>query len=112
MKTEFCANPDDWDDLAEYIKDTGNVVFPYVLDGGGALILIINREFMKCGLMPFGGSPDGRIYVTVFGRGSDHFESNFADGRIPTDLGTRLGITAIEAVAVAQLFRALNERLA
>ena len=110
METSYVAKPSDWDEIATYFKDEGNIVFPYLIPGNGIFILSLNKHFMKCSRLPYVGDPFGRTFVSVLHRGCDLFSSDFSDGFVAKDLEERLGLSATEALGVAQLFTALNDR--
>jgi hypothetical protein len=66
---------EDAKEIKEAIEAHGTIVIPYSGDGGGAVILLMSTNFRKPygAVMPFGGNPDFRIYVGVYGRGCGHF---------------------------------------
>lgn len=64
--------PEDAEVLAYELKECGTIVFPYSADKVTAFIILISMDFIKYGIMPFGGNPDGRYYVGIYGKGCHH----------------------------------------
>lgn len=50
----------------------GTVVFPLSGDAIGCMIVLVSTDFLKIGIMPYGGNPSGRAYVGVYGHGFNH----------------------------------------
>lgn len=48
------------------------VVFPLGIGEGTCLIIEMSKPTVL-GVMPFGGNPKGRIWVSVYGYGANHF---------------------------------------
>jgi hypothetical protein len=61
------------DQVRNALDEFGSVVFAFSGDQMGSLIILLCRDFEKLGVMPFGGKPDGRIYLGLYGRGCNHF---------------------------------------
>ena len=53
------------------------VVFAWSHNQTDCYIFVIAKNFTKLGTMPFGGNPQGRVYVSLYGRGANHFSMNF-----------------------------------
>lgn len=58
--------------VAHALRESGAVVFAYSYDQVGAMLVCITGHFQKLGVMPFGGNPSGRMWVSVYGRGATH----------------------------------------
>lgn len=104
----FRATKEDWDELAKMFREKENILFPYSADAQSAMIISINREYIKKGTMPFGGNPQGRAWVSVLGRGADHIDiDNEQHGNY---LGEHLGLPDDSATQLAELLNELRKR--
>ncbi len=64
---------DDANTVRAILDEMGAIVFPLSGDSIGCMIILICNSFVKLGVMPFGGKPDERVYVGVYGIGCNHF---------------------------------------
>jgi len=72
----FTTSKDDIAEIKAAFEQHGDIVFPFSGDQIGSMILHISRRFIKLGIMPFGGNPNGRVYLGVYGRGCNHFSQD------------------------------------
>jgi hypothetical protein len=49
------------------------VVFAWSHNGFDCQIFLVAASFKVLGCMPYGGQPNGRVYVAVYGKGCHHF---------------------------------------
>ncbi len=103
----FRNNEKDYDELAHEFKQSGNIVFSYSYDGVGAMVINLNGTFKKLGVMPFGGQPNGRIYVGVYGVGCNHVNWD-SD---PYYIREKLRICLADAEGLSNLFKEMHRRL-
>lgn len=68
-------NESDWKEISNSLKKIGSVVFPYSNGNGCCMIILICDRYEQMGIMPFGGKPDGRLYVGIYGRGCNHLST-------------------------------------
>lgn len=61
-----------WDELAQNLKRSGTIVFPWSHNNFDGYIFFISINYQKLGVMPFGGNPAGRAYVGLWNQGCDH----------------------------------------
>ncbi len=103
----FRATKEDWESLATLYKATRNIVFAYSEDQIGCYVISLNGGFTKFGIMPFGGSPEGRIWVGVFGKGSSHL--GWASHA--SYVGEKLGLARGDAEQITRLLNELGTRV-
>jgi hypothetical protein len=60
-------------EIKAQLRTHETIVISYSGDQVGAMLLLLCDRFTRVGVMPFGGNPDGRIYVGVYGFGCSHF---------------------------------------
>lgn len=104
----FRATKEDWDALADLFKQKENILFPYSADAQSAMIISINREFLREGTMPFGGNPVGRAWISVLGRGADHIDID--NEQHASYLGEHIGLPSDNATHLAELLNELRNR--
>lgn len=68
----FRHTREDAREVARALDERDSVVFCYSHDQMGAMLILLCESFLKLGTMPFGGQPEGRMYVGIFGRGCGH----------------------------------------
>lgn len=104
----YRATNEDWDELARLFGQKENILFPYSADAQSAMIVSINREFLRKGTMPFGGNPAGRAWVSVLGRGADHIDID--NEQYGSYLAEHLGLPSDNAQQLAELLNELRKR--
>lgn len=104
----FRATKEDWDELANFFDEKENILFPYSADARSAIIISINREFLKKGNMPFGGNPTGHAWISILGRGADHIDLD--NEQYASYLEEHLGLPSDNAVQLAELLNELRKR--
>ena len=104
----YRATKEDWDELAKLFSEKENILFPYSADAQSAMIISINREYIKKGTMPFGGNPEGRAWVSILGRGADHIDIDSEQHGIY--LEEHLGLPNDNAKQLADLLNELKKR--
>lgn len=100
------ACPQDIASVRVVLDQAGPVVFPMSDGRGNGMIVLIVPRFVQLGTMPFGGSPNGRLYVALWGKGANHFAPQ------KTEAGyfhEKLGISKSEAEALAHFWGMLWE---
>ncbi len=104
----YRAVKEDWDELASLFSEKENILFPYSADAQSAMIISINREFLKKGTMPFGGNPAGRAWISILGRGADHIDID--SEQHGTYLQEHLSLPSDNAAQLAELLNELRKR--
>ena len=104
----YRAASEDWDELASLFKERENILFPYSADAKSAMIISINRDFVKRGTMPFGGNPAGRAWISILGRGADHVDID--NEQHASYLEEHLGLPSDNAAQLAELLNELRKR--
>lgn len=104
----YRATSSDWDELADLFKEKENILFPYSADAQSAMIISINRDFARKGIMPFGGNPAGHAWISVLGRGADHIDID--NEQYASYLGEHLGLPSDNAAQMAELLNELRKR--
>ena len=102
----FRPTPEDFAEIKRSLKSFGTLVFPYSGDEIGCVILLISTNFTPIGIMPFGGNPNGSVYIGVYGRGLNHLPIK---GLHPNYIKEKLGVTGDEAEWISQLWNYLWE---
>lgn len=109
----FRNTGEDFDSLAKLLKDSLGVpvLFPYSYsyDEQTCLIILIVPTFIRAGTFPFGGNPNGRVYVGVYGRGCTHL--GWEHEMHPSYAEEKLDLGHEDARGFAELWNALRERL-
>lgn len=88
--------------VRQALEQNGAVVFPLTSDHVGCMIITLTAGFAKIGIMPFGGRPDGRIYVGVYGRGCNHFSAKPTE---PGYFGEKLNIQGQDAKTLSDFWK-------
>lgn len=103
----YSNNPTDFDEIAAKLRQHGTIVFPYSDDRIGCMILLISGNFEKLGVMPFGGNPNGRYYVGIYGKGCNHisFDSQ------ASYLREKFNLSTYDSETLYELFTELNKRM-
>jgi hypothetical protein len=95
----LCA--EDGNAVRSQLDEHGSVVFPLTGDRIGCLIVLICKDFMKLGVMPFGGNPFNRIYVGIYGKGCNHFEPKRTE---PGYFAEKLRLSEVESQILADFW--------
>lgn len=104
----FRNTPEDLQELADhFVRQNRNIVFQFSGDQFGALIINLNGSFSKHGIMSYGGNPYGRIWVSIYMRGANHF----AWGTEKNYIEEKLGVRGEEAQWVADLLNGIGQRI-
>lgn len=82
------------------------VLFAWSPNKVDAFIILIAAQFIKVGIMPFGGKPDGRAYVALYGIGAGHFDLKTTH---PTYFEEKLSIDPENAKQFSQLWTWISE---
>jgi len=98
-----CFSDKDLSEIANLYNETKNILISYSEDQIGAIIVNINGAFQKHGIMPFGGNPSGRIIISVYGRGMNHFGLNSDHNYI----SEKLSIGADEAKWIENILKSI-----
>jgi hypothetical protein len=69
----FRNTDEDVQELRESLQDNDNICFAWSHNQVDGFIVLITKDFKKLGTMPFGGNPDERVFVSLYGRGCNHF---------------------------------------
>lgn len=69
----FRNTAEDISEIRSELDKNGTIVFPFSGDQIGCIILVISKSFHSLAVMPFGGNPKGRVYLSAYGRGASHF---------------------------------------
>jgi hypothetical protein len=108
----FTASREDMDELAQGLRDQGNILFAYSPNQIDCYIISINQEFKVLGEMPFGGNPRGKALISILGRGFFHFDLGSQNFHIqPEYVSEKLGLASQDATYITELLLALNCRL-
>lgn len=99
------ATQRDYADLAEQLTDNGSIVFSYSPDRITAYVIILTYKFKKLGILPFGGNPNNCVLVSVLKHGTFWF-SPF-QGKEPSYVGEKLGLTGFDAQAITDLLNGI-----
>jgi hypothetical protein len=83
------------------LVNSGSIVFTLSSDGVGATIVLMCGRFEKIGIMPFGGNPEGRCYVGVYGRGCNHLGTHPIH---PAYIEEKLGVQGEDAEALSKFW--------
>ena len=102
----FRNSKEDFDELAKFFSLSKNIVFAYSEDQIGCIIVSLNANFTKLGVMPFGGNPTGRIWVSVYGRGCNHLSYN-SDAKYVAE---KLNIRGEESEWIARILNEIASR--
>jgi hypothetical protein len=90
-------------EVAKQLNANGTVVFPYSYDQVGCMLVLISNNFAKLGVMPFGGNPDGRNYVGIFGRGCGHLSAE--NGPVESYVEEKLNLQGEDAKNFAEFYQ-------
>lgn len=63
---------EDAESVLRVLITNGSCVFPFSGNKQDAMIVCATLNFGALGVMPFGGSPRGRVYVGIYGIGCNH----------------------------------------
>lgn len=66
----------DAQDLRYALGEGKPIVFTWSHNKVDAYIFLVDPVFLKLGTMAFGGNPDGRVYVGLYGKGCNHFSKD------------------------------------
>lgn len=94
----FHVTEDDARTVREVLTEAGAVVFALTGDDMGAMVITLTADFVKLGILPFGGRPDGRIYFGLYGRGCNHFAPHHTDASYFEE---KLGLPNSDAETIA-----------
>lgn len=98
------ACPEDIKSVRDVLDQGEPVVFPMSDGRGTGMIVLIVPRFQKLGTMPFGGNPNGRLYVALYGKGANHFAPERTE---PGYFQEKLRIGKSEAAALAHFWQML-----
>lgn len=104
----FKCTPADAEQLADQLKEHGTVVFAWSHNDFDGFIFMASINFKTLGTMPFGGSPRGRAYIGLWGRGCDHVRMD--GGLLKYDLD-KLNIDEEAAEKFADFWNAVCRRI-
>ena len=68
------TNDHDLKQIANKFIESGNILFSVSPNNQQCYIIGLNNKFDTLGIMPFGGNPSGRIWVSVMGMGCNHLD--------------------------------------
>lgn len=94
-------NKDDAENVRQALRQSGAAVFALSGDQVGAMIVHVNTQFEKIGVMPYGGNPIGRAYVGVYGRGCNHLSMETTHAGY---IGEKLGLHRNDAETLAKFW--------
>lgn len=98
------CGPEDAKELAAQLLRGETIVFPYSDNKVDCMILLMSGGFKKIGQMPFGGNPNDRVYVGVYGFGCNHF----GPGEVHWNyFGEKLNLHDSSAEMLARLWKAM-----
>lgn len=104
MDAYGCCKIEDARDLASKLFKMGSIVFAYAYnDHAGAAIIEMSIPTV-IGTMPYGGSPRGRIWVSVYGHGCNHFSQESIH---PGYFKEKLSLGQFEADQLSKLWDAM-----
>ena len=104
-------SPEDAAEVALALHDHGTVVFPYSFDQIGCMVIFVSIAFEKLGVMPYGGNPEGRAYMGVYGRGCAHISLQ-KQIEYQSYLDEKLNLGAVEAEHLAEFWGWVCDSLA
>jgi hypothetical protein len=84
------------------------VVFAWSPDQATAHIFTIVRHFNKIGIMPFGGNPEGRAYIGIYGIGCNHI--SFGEVH-PGYLEEKLRLDKTSAESFSAFWKIVSEKI-
>lgn len=97
----FSNSENDIQEIRWALSKNGNICFAWSYNQIDGFIVLVNCNFMKLGTMPFGGNPDGRVYVSVYGKGCNHFSP---EEHHPSYFAEKLNLDREAAEGFAQLW--------
>ena len=107
MPDEYgCFDKESLSELNKEWQTHGNIIFAYSPNKIDAYVIEMNKSAKKLGKMPFGGDPEGRVWVSVYSRGANHFSltRDTSEGY----LREKLGVDPTCAGALSDIFKALG----
>lgn len=94
--------------VREAIRITGSCVFSLNTSESTAQIFLVSTRFIKLGLMPWGGNPDGRFFVGAMKIGCAHFGPRDTH---PSYIEEKLGLCEEDAHAFAEFWKLIWKEL-
>lgn len=100
----------DYREIAVNLKENGAIVFAWSPNEIDCFIVFMSMNFKKLGIMPFGGNPEGRVYVALYGKGAAH-HFNLAKDTDPSYIQEKMLCTEFTATQMSMLFEKINKEL-
>lgn len=94
-------------ELRELYGRYKNITFAYSPNHLDCYIININGAFETHGTIPFGGNPRGRTWVSVYGRGANHF--SLCSNTFPGYIQEKLKVDELCAESISKIFKALSD---
>ena len=70
----YGTNDHDLKIIANEFIESGNILFTISSTKSGWYRISLNDKFDQLGIMPFGGNPNGKIWVSVMATGCNHLD--------------------------------------
>ncbi len=101
-----CINgtSDDFHRIKEALREAGAAAFQYHLGNGTAFVICLTSNFETIGLILNGGSPRGRVWMSIQGIGACHFAPKWTAASY---FESKLQIPEDDAKAIERLWTGL-----